>query len=135
VIEGLPLTVNELNAPFHEGAATGRLMMPFCRSSQRAFWPPSPLSPYDSRGEITWRETSPLGMLVSRVIYRRCFQNAFEPLMPYAVGLVQLDAGPRLIAHLPNPDDASSAYVGDRVRIHFGPLIENGPWVALVKKS
>ena len=130
--EALPLVVNELNAPFHEAAAIGRLLMPFCLSSQRVFWPPSPLSPYDVRGEVTWRETSPLGTMVSRVIYRRCFQQAFEPLMPYAVGLVQLDAGPRLIAHVSDPDDPSSARTGDRVQIRFAPLLENGPAVALI---
>ena len=135
MIEALPLLVNELNAPFHEAAATGRLLMPFCMSSQRTFWPPSPLSPYYMRSEVTWRETSPLGTLVSRVIYRRCFQQEFEPFMPYAVGLVQLDAGPRLVAHLSDPDDPSSARAGDRVHIRFAPLLENGPSVALVHRS
>ena len=63
------------------------------------------------------------------VVYRRVFQKAFEPLIPYGVGLIELDAGPRLLGHVPNPDDPAAARAGERAVLRFTRLIERGPAV------
>ena len=104
-------------------------MLPVCVVSGQAFWPPSPMSPFITSGAVEWREVSPFGTLVGLVVYRRLFQRALESLTPYGVGLVALDAGPRLMAHLPAPDDPQAARSADRVRVAFAPLLEGGPAV------
>jgi hypothetical protein len=135
MIEALPRIANELNAPYWKAAAQQRLVLPYCTASQRAFWPPSPISPFKADGAVEWREADTAGTLHSRVIFRRCFQKPFETLMPYSVGLVQLNAGPRLLAYLASPDEADSPRDGDRIRIGFAQILANGLWVAVVLKT
>jgi hypothetical protein len=125
--------VNSLNAPFWQGASEGRLVMPICVASERAFWPPSSLSPFVSGGKVTWREVAPLGTLRAMAIYRRGFQKAFSAQLPYAVGLVELDAGPRLHVHLFGAASAPAA--GARVKISFEILVEGGPRVPTARAA
>lgn len=117
---------NDLWAPFWRGAEAGRLMLPWCEATGQAFWPPSAVSPFADGGAVTWREAAATGTLEARVTYRRGFQAAFKPLLPYGVGLVTLDAGPRLQAHIAEPDAEGSPQPGARVRIGFARLVEGG---------
>lgn len=118
--------VNSLNAPFWEGAAVGRLVLPMCTETGRAFWPPSPLSPYAGTPAVGWMDAEPAGILRSRITYRRAFQKPFEAAMPYGIGLVELVAGPRLLVHLQQPDAPNVPQPGDSVSIAFEILTEGG---------
>lgn len=120
--------LNDLNRPFCEAASEGMLLLPYCRESARHFWPPAPISPFTA-GDVDWRGADPRGIVESVVIYRRAFQSAFAPLLPYGIALVALDAGPRLLAHVPSPDAAASPRAGERVSIAFTRLIEGGTLV------
>jgi uncharacterized protein len=127
--------INTLNAPFWEAARAGRLVLPFCTTTGRAFWPPSPSSPYATGGAVEWRDAEPRGRLCTGVVYRRSFHKAFEALMPYAIGLVELDAGPRLQAHIPNPDSASAPRTGERVALRFTrPFADGEPFLTAQKE-
>ena len=118
---------NQLNAPFWAAAEAGRLTLPTCTATGRAFWPPSPVSPFVTSGAVEWRAFKAVGRLLSVVVYRRVFQRTFEPLTPYGVGLVELDCGPRLMAHVPNPDDPDAPRAGQRARLDFIRLFDGGP--------
>ena len=126
--------VNALNDPFWRGAAEGRLVLPFCVQTGRAFWPPSPVSPFATGGAVEWREAASIGTMRAMVIYRRSFQEAFKSLMPYGIGLVELDAGPRLQVHVPTPDAAAAPHSGDRVGISFVRLIDHGERVPVAHR-
>jgi uncharacterized OB-fold protein len=119
--------INTLNAPFWDAAKDGVLLLPFCLQTRHAFWPPSPFSPFVTGGVVEWRTATPEGALLARVTYRRAFLKAFDPLMPYAIGLVELDEGPRLQAHIVRPDDAASPKAGERVRLSFARLLDDVP--------
>ena len=119
--------INELNAPFWAAAEQGRLVLPQCLTTGRAFWPPSPISPFVSSGATTWRAARGEGVLRALAIYRRVFQKAFEPLAPYGVGLVELDEGPRLQAFVAAGDGVDAPKPGDRVRLSFARLLPDGP--------
>lgn len=121
----LPLR-NALNRPFWDGAEAGRLVLPRCRATGRAFWPPSPLSPFTGGG-VDWHACDPAGVIDSLVVYRRAFQQAFAHLLPYGIALVALDCGPRLMAHVARPDDPATPAAGDRVAIGFETLLPGGP--------
>lgn len=121
--------VNDLNAPFWAAAEEGRLILPQCLTTRRAFWPPSPLSPFVSGGDTGWGEAGGDGALRALAVYRRVFQKAFGPLAPYGVGLVELDEGPRLQAFVAAPDSADAPAPGDRVRLGFAQLLPDGPKV------
>ncbi len=127
--------INELNAPFWTAAEQGRLVLPQCLTTGRAFWPPSPISPFVSGGSTGWRQAGGEGVLRAVAIYRRGFQKAFEPLLPYGVGLLELDEGPRLQAFLPTPDSPDAPKPGDRVRLSFAVLAPNGPRVPALTRA
>jgi uncharacterized protein len=126
--------VNGLNAPFWRGAAEGRLMLPHCTKTQRAFWPPSSASPFVTAGPVEWREAKPDGTVLAIAVYRRPFYAALAGLMPYAIGLVALDAGPRLLAHIANPDASGAVRKGDRVRIGFATIVDGGVPVPIIER-
>ena len=117
MVESIAPVVTTLNAPHWQAAARGEFVLPFCVSSNRAFWPPSPLSPFVSCGPVEWRAIDPVGIVDALVVYRRPFQKPFEPMLPYGIALVALDAGPRLLAHIPKADEAGAPGRGDRVRL------------------
>jgi uncharacterized OB-fold protein len=118
--ESVDPPINTLNTPFWEAARGGTLLLPHCAKSGRAFWPPSPVSPYVTGGEVAWQAVSPTGILRASVVYERVFQMAFKPLAPYRVGLVELDCGVRLQAYHAGPSGAPA--IGDRVTIGFRHL-------------
>ncbi|MDB5370662.1 MAG: hypothetical protein JWP20_2220 [Roseomonas sp.] len=127
--EAVDPPINALNAPFWEGAKTGRLVLPHCVTTGRAFWPPAPISPYTT-GAVTWREVAPEGWLRACVTYERVFQASFRPLVPYYIGLVEVQAGPRLQAHLAG--GAMPPAIGQAVRIAFRSLIEGAHPVPVI---
>lgn len=120
--------VNDLNRPFWNGAERGELVLPHCGGTGRAFWPPSPVSPFDG-GPVTWRAVSAEGVVTASVTYARLFQQALAANMPYAVAEVELASGARLLAHMRDP---ALARPGDRVRLHFAPLAGGGMPVLMV---
>jgi uncharacterized OB-fold protein len=120
--------VNDLNRPFWEAAEAGRLVLPWCPATTQFFWPPSPFSPFGAVAP-EWRDAPAGGVLKAMAVYRRAFQKAFEPLMPYGVGLLELDAGPRLQVHI---SDADAATVGRRASLGFASLLPGGPKVPIL---
>ena len=135
MIEPIAPVINELNAPFWTAAEQGRLFLPHCLTTGRAFWPPSPISPFVSGGATGWSPAGRDGVLRALVIYRRVFQKALEPLAPYAVGLIALDEGPRLHAFIPSAGGAGSPKPGDRVRLSFAALLPDGPRVPTLTRA
>ena len=119
--------VNSLSAPFWDAAGEGRLVLPHCLATDRAFWPPSPTSPFVTAGAVEWRPAEPKGVLRSRVVYRRTFQKILEARPPYAIGLVELRSRVRLQAHIADPDADDAPKAGDAVTLHFAPLVEGNP--------
>ncbi|AMK21502.1 MULTISPECIES: Zn-ribbon domain-containing OB-fold protein [unclassified Sphingobium] len=113
---------NRLNEAFWEGAERGQLVLPHCHDSGRAFWPPSPISPFTG-GAVDWRQCDPAGRVESLIVYRRAFQQSFAHLIPYGIALVALDAGLRLMVHVENPDDAGAPCVGAAVTVGFRAIL------------
>jgi uncharacterized OB-fold protein len=111
--------INSLSRPFWEKARAGEFFLPHCIQSNRFFWPPSPTSPFVTSGETEWRAAAPEGELQSVIIYRRSFHVSLQPRLPYGIGLVQLDAGPRLRVHVSDVSTRDRLHPGDQVRVGF----------------
>lgn len=118
--------VNALNRPFWEAASAGKLALQRCETTQRFFWPPSPRSPFTG-GPVAWMDCDAGGTVESIVIYRRPFQQAFAALLPYGIASIALDAGPRLLVHVTDPDGEMAPKAGDRAVIGFRQLLDDGP--------
>lgn len=133
-METVEAVANSLWAPFHQCAAADQLVLPYCVETDRAFWPPSPTSPYVTHGAADWRAVSGEGVLIARVTYRRGFQKAFAALLPYGVALVEFEGGVRLQAHISQPDADDGLIAGAVVRVGFRSLIQGArPVLALVQ--
>jgi len=128
--ERLTPVVNDLSRPFWDAAAEGRLSLPHCAETGRAFWPPAPTSPFRAAGAVEWREIEAAGMLLSIAVYRRAFQTVLKDLVPYGIALVEVAPGVRLLGHVENPDAAPEP--GSRVSLCFAhPQWSESPVLAL----
>lgn len=127
--------INKLNRPFWEAAERRELVLPWCTTSEQHFWPPGPLSPFHLHTPISWRAAKPAGALVGGIIYRRSFLPELEPLMPYGIGFVALDDGPRLQVHLRDITLAMPDKTGKRVEIFFEPMLPGYPAIPMARLS
>jgi uncharacterized OB-fold protein len=114
----LPDLDDPVSAPFWHEAAAGRLSFQRCVHCGYLRWPPAALCPECWSREAEWTPVSPEGAVWSYGVYERAFLPAFEDAVPYVVALVELDAGPRLIANVVDiaPPDVA---VGMRVTAAF----------------
>jgi uncharacterized OB-fold protein len=90
--------------PYWEAASEGRLALQRCEACGALRWPPAPVCPECLSPAARWEDVEGGGTLWSLAVYERAFAAAFRDHVPYAVGLVQLDAGPRIIATVEGDD-------------------------------
>lgn len=124
--------INDLNAPFWTASAQGRLALPHCLSSNRAFWPPSPTSPFVTEGAVDWRDVVPEGRLLSMVVYRRPYLAELSDQLPYGIALVEMVDDVRIFVHVRDPDGADMPAIGQPVSLVFRPLVDGGVAIAML---
>lgn len=93
--------VTDIAAPFWQGLRERKLMLQFDRASGRAQFYPRPLSLYSESG-TEWREASGRGTIFA-LTKSRVAPSALEGLVPYALALIQLEEGPRMLARVDAP--------------------------------
>ena len=93
--------INDVSGPFWQAAREHRLLLQFDRKSGRAQFYPRPQSLFSEHG-TEWREACGRGTLLALTL-SRVAPKALEHLAPYALGLVQLEEGPRLLARIDAP--------------------------------
>jgi len=104
-----------LSAPFWAGVAERRLLLQYDPAGERYQFYPRPLSLFSDSGALEWKEASGQGKLIA---YTLCHSPApgFEDEVPYLLGVIQLDEGPRIFARVVNAD-AAAIKVGVRMRL------------------
>ncbi len=100
---------------FQERGHDGSLRFQRCAACAYLRYPASAICPQCLSGEAEWVVDSGEGAVWSFCVYRRAFHPAFAPLVPYAVALVELDSGPRLLTNIVNLSPAS-IHIGLRGR-------------------
>lgn len=85
--------------PYWDGAAAGELRLPRCRACGTAFFHPRSICPSCSSTDIEWFRASGRGRLHSYLILQRP-PAVFEPGVPFAIAVVELDEGPRLMSNI-----------------------------------
>ena len=91
---------------FWDGLKEGKLLLQRCGDTGKAYFPPRPFSPYTGTRNVTVFEASGKAKLHSYVIHHRPVPG-FTP--PYAIAVVELEEGPRLmtnITHCPQTPEA-----------------------------
>jgi hypothetical protein len=91
----------DLGAPFWQGLQERKLMLQFDAASGRAQFYPRPQSLYSEAG-VQWREASGRGRIAA-LTRSRVAPPALADRVPYALALVQLEEGPRMLARIAAP--------------------------------
>jgi uncharacterized OB-fold protein len=84
--------------PFYDALRDGELMLAYCGACQRFDLPGVRTCPECLSHDLQWRRASGRGSVFSFVVFRRELHPAFA--VPYAVCVVELEEGPRLVAAL-----------------------------------
>ena len=87
-------------APFWEGARSGELRTQFCASCERRQFPPRRLCMHCGGRDVVWRRASGRGRVYSFTIVHRAPEPAFAPDVPYAVVVVDLAEGGRMMSNI-----------------------------------
>lgn len=116
----LPDVDDPLTAPFWAATRQSRLVLPECGICGYLQWPPEQVCPECQHTDREWREFPAVGTLWSYAIYHRALDPAFAEDIPYAVGLVELDAGRKMYGLMTG--DHAALRIGARVRGIFDPV-------------
>jgi uncharacterized protein len=85
--------------PFWDGVRDGRLMLQFCKDTNRFQHYPRPVSIYTGTRNLEWREVSGKGRIYACTIVR-VPGPGLEGRLPLSVATVELDEGVRIIANI-----------------------------------
>jgi uncharacterized OB-fold protein len=88
----------DVAGPFWAGLREGKLMLQFDAASGRAQFYPRPQSLHSEAG-VQWREASGRGTILA-LTRSRVAPPALADQVPYALALVKLEEGPRLLARI-----------------------------------
>ena len=109
------------STPFWEGVKNQQLLLQKCKGCGKILFPPRPMCPACLSTEEEWTPASGKGKIYSHVTYRKSPHRAFKA--PYAVVLVELEEGPRLISNTVDiePEDIE---IGMPVEVTFEEIDE-----------
>lgn len=88
--------------PFWDGCAAGVLRLQRCQPCQEFYFPPRPFCPQCLSTDVQWQDASGRGTLHTYIINHRPAPG-FEA--PYAIAVVQLEEGPRMMSNIVNIDN------------------------------
>jgi uncharacterized OB-fold protein len=111
--------VSEAAVPFWDATSEGRLVLPWCTGCEQPIWYPRASCPACRGSDIEWREASGRATVYAVTVEHSAQTRALE--VPYAVALVDLDEGVRLLTNVVGVP-ADRVAVGDRVGVTWEPL-------------
>jgi uncharacterized OB-fold protein len=103
---------------YWDAARERRLVIRKCNSCGQLHFMPRHLCPTCWSDQLEWVDAAGGGSVHSFTIIRRASDPAFAPRVPYAVALIDLDEGPRMMANIIG-SDALGVKIGDRVQVAF----------------
>jgi uncharacterized protein len=95
----LPRPTTE-SQPFWDALARHELVVQRCGSCGRFFFPPSNRCQHCWSDDVAWEPVSGRGRLYSFTVFHRAYAAELADQLPYVVGVVELDEGPRLITNV-----------------------------------
>lgn len=106
-------------APFWEAARDGRLIFQRCAHCANAFLPAREACPVCLTPAPVWEQASGEARLITWVVYHRAPDPAFQDRTPYAVAIVVLDEGPRLVSNIVGVEDFETLRIEQRLRLRI----------------
>ncbi len=102
----LPSPPQESQA-FWAAARGHRLSIQHCNACGQAWSPPSQLCTHCLSADSKWIDAAGRGTIFSFVVVHRVYHPWFANKVPYAVAVVELEEGPRLLTNITGVDPAA----------------------------
>jgi uncharacterized OB-fold protein len=107
---------------FWDGTQAGELRLHRCRACAKTYFPPRPFCPACASREVEVFAASGRGKLHSYVIHQRPVPG-FTP--PYAIAVVELEEGPRMMTNIVDcPQTPEALELDMPVEVAFTPMDE-----------
>ena len=110
-----------VSAPFWDATRDQRILIQWCGDCGRAVWYPRHLCPHCASSTLEWREVSGHGVVYAVSVQYRPGLPQLANRVPYAVVLVDLVEGVRMMSNVFGSDPERVA-VGDAVVAAWEPL-------------
>ena len=107
--------------PYWTATRQRQLVLPWCTHCGRPFWYPRPVCPTCLRPDIEWHEASGRGVVHAVSVMHRPGNPMMADRVPYAVALVDLEEGVRMMSNVEGVDPAL-VEVGQAVTVTWEPL-------------
>jgi uncharacterized OB-fold protein len=107
--------VSRVSTPFWDATRERRLVLQYCRECESAIWFPRVLCPGCGNDGLEWRDVAGDGAVYAVSVQHRAAHPGLANRVPYAVALVDLDAGVRMLSNVIGCA-ADRVSVGMRVR-------------------
>jgi uncharacterized OB-fold protein len=117
----LPDPADPLTGPHWAAARDQRLAVQRCTSCGALRWQPAAICPECLTTGGEWTDLAGTGTVWSYTVYHRAMNPAFADRVPYAVAMIELDEGIRMIGMLTGTDIA----IGDPVRAVYDPVTDD----------
>jgi uncharacterized OB-fold protein len=92
--------------------AADRIVIEECGDCGRRWALPRSLCPHCGSAEVRKIEASGRGRVYSATLVHRAPTDAFKPLLPYRIALIDLEEGPRLMAQVKDDVPIGAAVAG-----------------------
>ena len=117
IIKALPPITPE-SKEFWAACERSQLLIQQCDDCGKFQFYPRILCTSCGSASVTWMETSGRGRIKSFTIIRRAVSEAYEPDVPYVIGLIELDEGPTMMSKV-LASDVSTVSIGEPVTVSF----------------
>ena len=114
-------TPDELTQPFWDACNERRLVVQYCSTDQRYQYPPAAVCEACGSGSnLTWREVSGRGKIVTYTIMHDARQRTFHADQPFNIAIIELeeDSAIKLFSNLPGTP-VDEVPVGASVQLEF----------------
>ena len=112
-MNGKPVPIaTPASKPFWDGCTEGELRLQRCVACDHVYFPPQPTCPRCRGHEIRWEALSGRAKLHTYLINHKPAPG-FADDVPYAIAIVQLAEGPRMMSNIVEVDNTPEALVLD----------------------
>jgi len=108
----------QLTAPYWNAARDKRLVVQCCQGCGHLQFFPRPFCLKCASERIDWQEVTGEGTIYTFTINHRAPNAFMKERLPYAVAIVDLDEGVRMMANIVN-SDLAAIEIGKRVKVVF----------------
>lgn len=109
--------ITHLTKPFWEAAKKHELLVQKCRKCLVHIFPPMASCIECGSGDLEWVRSNGKGIVYTYAVIHQDLNRGFDKDVPYVLGLIELDEGPRLYAVIRNkPEEVK---IGARASVSF----------------